>query len=271
MAVGYAAARIAAEDPAAVLAVLPADHCVSNARAFAAAIRKAAKAAAQAQVLVTLGVKPTRAETGYGYIQIGSALGRKHSGLHVVKRFVEKPSLPRAKRFLKQGGFLWNSGVFVWSAATILREIEACSPSLARALAPIRKMPRSGARAKDAVSKAYRNAPSIPIDIAVLEKSRCVWTLPVDFSWSDVGTWAALAAELGVDTHANCTLGGEVEFYDAYGNLVWGEKRLVVLLGARGLAVIDTGDALLVADLARSPEIKKIVEKFSAQKREDLL
>lgn len=270
MAVGYAAARIAAQDPAAVLAVLPADHCVPDARAFAAAIRKAAKAAARAQVLVTLGVQPTRAETGYGYIQIGAAVGAKYPGLYAVKRFVEKPASARAKRFLKQGGFLWNSGVFVWSAATILAEIEACAPALQRALTPIRKTPR-GAGAKAAVAKAYRAAPALPIDIAVLEKSHRVWTLPVNFHWNDVGTWASLAEELGVGAQANFTLGGEVEFLDAHGNLVWGQGRLVVLLGTRGLAVIDAGDALLVADLARSPEIKNLVEKFPTQMRKDLL
>lgn len=270
MAIGYAAARIAAEDPEAVLAVLPADHRVPDAKAFASAIRRAARVATQENVLVTLGVQPTRPETGYGYIEVGAETDAKDPGFYSVRRFVEKPNLAQAKRFLARKKFLWNSGVFVWSAAVILQEIETCAPVLHRALIPIRQRTR-GARGKQALAEAYGSAPSLPIDIAILEKSRRVWTLPVDFHWSDVGTWASLAAEIGVDAQTNGVLGGEVKFLDAHGNLVWGEGRLVVLLGTSRLAVIDTGDVLLVADLARSPEIKNLVEYFSANARKDLL
>jgi len=267
MAVGLAAARIAAEDADAVLAVLPADHVIPDAGAFAAAIARAARAADRAGALVTLGVEPTRPETGYGYIAVGAPVGRAHPGLHRVRRFVEKPSLARARRFLARGGFLWNAGIFVWRASAILGEIERCAPDLARALAPLRRAPRS----RTALARAYRSAPSLPIDVAVLERSARVWTLPVRFHWNDVGNWASLADELGVARGRSRVVAGDALLEDAGGNLVWGGARLVALLGVEGLAVIDADDALLVARLERAGELRRVVARLREQGRRELL
>jgi len=142
LAVALAATRIASEHPDAVLAVLPADHRIPAVGAFARAIRRAAAAADRADVLVTLGVRPTRAETGYGYIRLGDPAGSEFSGLHRVARFVEKPNAARARRFLQHGGHLWNAGIFVWGVRTILEEVEAHAPGIYRALAPVRRSPR---------------------------------------------------------------------------------------------------------------------------------
>ena len=267
MAVGLAAARVAAVDPDAVLAMLPADHVIPDARAFADAIARAARAAAGDGALVTLGIRPTRAETGYGYIEVGAAVGRRHAGLRSVRRFVEKPSPSRARRFLRSGGFLWNAGLFVWKASAILDEIERCAPELGRALGPLRRAPRSPA----ALSRAYRAAPSLPIDVAVLERSRRVWTLPVRFHWSDVGSWASLAEELGVAAGRSRVVAGDAVLEDADGNLVWAGDRLVALLGVEGLAVIDADDALLVARLERSGELRSVVRRLRERGRSDLL
>ncbi|HTY19968.1 MAG TPA: sugar phosphate nucleotidyltransferase [Myxococcota bacterium] len=267
MAVGFAAARIAAEDPGAVLAMLPADHVIPDARAFAAAIARAGRAAASAGVLVTLGIAPTRPETGYGYIEVGADAGRGHGGLFRVRRFAEKPSRARAQRFLRRGGFLWNAGIFVWKASDVLDEIARCAPDLSRALAPLARTPRSRA----ALERAYRAAPSVPIDVAVLERSRRVWTLPVRFHWSDVGNWASLAEELGVAPGRSRVVAGDVVLEEAGGNLVWAGDRLVALLGVEGLAVIDSGDALLVAPLARCGELRRVVARLRERGRVDLL
>jgi mannose-1-phosphate guanylyltransferase len=260
MAVGFAAQHIAAADPDAVLAVLPADHRIPDAGAFAAAIRRAARAARDAQALVTLGVTPTRPDTGYGYIQVGLAAGAAHPGLRRVKRFVEKPDAARARRYLRRGGFLWNAGIFVFTARAILEEIEACAPKLHRALAPLRRTPR--ARSGSAVERAYRRAPSLPIDVAIMERSRRVWTLPVNFHWSDVGTWLSLADELGVGPGATRVLGGELLFDEPGGNLVWGDRRGIALLGVEGLAVIDTADVLLITKLDGSSDVRRIVARL---------
>ena len=289
MAVAWAAQRIEAEDPDSVLAILSADHHIPNTRAFAASIQRCARAAASAGALVTLGVIPTRPDTGYGYIQQGKSAGASFPGLYRVRRFVEKPDSKRAQRYLVSGHYLWNAGVFVFSAATMLGEIEACAPDLHRALAPIRSKPRG--RNATAVAAAYRRAPSVPIDVAVMEKSRNVWTLPVDFAWSDVGTWASLGEELGVgsrtrspgpvrgvrtlgqragENEGNRVLGGEVLFEESASNLVWGGDRLVALLGVERLIVVDTEDAVLIADIDRSHEVRKLVAALVKGKRKDL-
>jgi mannose-1-phosphate guanylyltransferase len=275
MAVAVGALAVAAEDPAALLAVLPADHRIGDPRGFAAAVRRAARAAAAEGVLVTLGVRPTRPDTGYGYIGLGPGVGSPHFGLHRVRRFVEKPDRARARRYLRSGGFLWNAGIFVWTARAILEEIAAHAPEVEAALAPLRReleRPRGGrVPSAAALARAYRGAPSLPIDVAVLERSARVWCVPVAFPWSDVGTWQSLAEALGVNRTRTAVVEGEVVACDAPGNLVWGRGRPIALLGVEGLAVIDAGDALLVARLDRSGDVREIVRELRARGRHDLV
>jgi len=275
MAVAVAAQRIAQDDPDAVMAILPADHRIPDGRAFAAAIRRAAKAARAEGALVTLGVRPTRPETGYGYIRLGDPVGKAHAGLHRVARFVEKPSKARARRYLEDGRYLWNAGIFVWTARAILEEIELHAPEIHRALGPLRgpkgRPPRGAAAFRAAAVRAYRRAPSVPIDVAVLERSRRVWCLPVSFRWSDVGTWESLAETLGVDANVTRIIDGDAVLCDSGGNLVWAQDRPIALLGVSGLAVIDTGDALLVAQLDRSGDVREVVRRLRKKGRDDLV
>jgi len=296
MAVAWAAHRIAAADPDAVMAVLSADHHIPDVKAFARAMRTAADAAHRAGVLMTVGVRPTRPETGYGYIHVGDSPGEGWSDIRRVRRFVEKPGAARARRYLALGDYLWNAGIFVWSARTLLDEIETCAPDLHRALAPLRAKPKG--RNAEAVKRAYRRAPSLPIDVAVMERSQRVWTIPADFAWSDVGTWASLAEELGVgrkrraraatgtrpagrrgrrsagdrsaDENGNRVLDGDVLLEASHSNLIWGGDRLIALLGVDDLAVIDTDDVILVTKLEHSPDVRKFVAALKAKKREDL-
>jgi mannose-1-phosphate guanylyltransferase len=267
MAVALAAACIARREPGAVMAVLPADHRIDDARAFAGALRLGARAAVSAGVLVTLGVRPTRPDTGYGYIRMGGRAGRGHTGLHRVERFVEKPDGTRARRYLRSGDYLGNAGVFVWTARDILEEIETHAPELADAVRTLRSAPPRG----PALARAYRQAPSLSIDHAVLERSRRVWCLPVSFGWSDVGTWSSLAETLGAGAAKSAVVDGETVLCDAPGNLVWGGKRLVALLGVEGLAVVDAGDALLVARLDRSDELRRIVKELRGRGHRNLV
>jgi mannose-1-phosphate guanylyltransferase len=269
-AIALAASRIAADDPDAVLAVLSADHRIPDAAAFAASVRRAAPAAATG-ALVTLGVEPTRAETGYGYIRLGRPAGPKFRGLHRVARFVEKPDRARAKRYLEHGGFLWNAGIFVWTARSILAEIERCAPALAEALEPVRRAATRGRALGPVLARTWPRMPSEPIDTAVLERSRNVWCLPVKWRWSDVGTWRSLAEELGVNGAASRALEGSALFFDAPGNLVRAHDRPIFLLGVEGLAVIDAGDALLVADLGRSGAVRDVVARLRKHGWGDLL
>lgn len=282
MAVAWAAQRIASMDKNAVMAVLSADHHIPDDKAFAGAIRLAAKAARDSDVLVTLGVRPSRPETGYGYIHLGREVGGEWAGLHKVRRFVEKPDEARARRYMALGDYLWNAGVFVWAASTLLGEIQLCAPELHRALAPLRR--RGVGRARAPVEAAYRRAPSIPIDVAVLERSHKVCTIPVDFAWSDVGTWASLGQELGMgdrkpnapaghsplDDSGNCIIEGDILALESSRNLIWGEDRKVVLLGVKDLVVIDTEDVLLVTKVSRSSDVREIVAELKRNGRDDL-
>jgi mannose-1-phosphate guanylyltransferase len=267
LAVALAATRIEREDPGAVLAVLPADHRIPDEGAFARAIARAARAAAGSGALVTLGVRPRRPDPGYGYLRVGPPAGPAWPGLHRVRRFVEKPDPARARRFLRAGGYLWNAGIFVFTAAALLREVEACAPEISAALAPLRRARGGG---PGLLARCYRAAPSLPIDIAVMERSRAVWTLPVRFRWSDVGTWSSLADELGVAPGATRTVGGELLYDERGGNLVFGRRR-VALLGIQGVAVVDAGDVLLVTQLERSSDVRRIVAALKARGRTDVL
>lgn len=264
MAIGLAATRLAARDPEAVMAVFPADHLLPDRRTFVAAIRRAAVVAVRAEVLVTLGVEPTRAETGYGYLRIGKSPGSEFPGFYRVARFVEKPSASRARRLSTDGRHLWNAGIFVWKAAVLLEELERYAPQIHRVLGPVRSCP-AGSGSRRARERAYRRAPKISIDFAVLEHSRRLWTQPVRFPWTDIGNWAALAEALGVDRRRSVTVAGRALSQSAQGNLVWGGRRPIALLGVDQLAVIDTEDALLIARLDRSGELKRLVGRVEAE------
>ncbi len=230
-------------------------------------------------MLVTLGVEPKRPETCYGYIQVGKPAGRGHGRLRQVRRFVEKPSLARARRYLAGGGYLWNAGVFVWRADVLLEEVERWAPALHTALVPLHRRPRS--RSGAGVRRGYAAAPSVPVDVAILERSQRVWTLPVRFAWSDVGTWLSLAEELGVgrrgrgrsqgaERDGNRLIAGEMLAVESSGNLVWGDDRLVALLGVEGLAVIDSGDVILVTQLDCSPDVRRLVALLNERGRVEL-
>ena len=275
MAVAWAAHRIIREDPDAVMAVLSADHHIPDVRAFAADIRRSARAAAGADVLVTFGVKPTRPETGYGYLHLGKPAGSAYPRLRRVRRFVEKPDAATARRYVRSRDYRWNAGIFVFKASTVLDEIAVCAPELDRALAPLRR----SARRRAQIEQSYSSAPSLPIDIAVMERSERVWSLPVEFAWSDVGTWQSLAEELGVGrptsrrvkaSASNRVIAGDLLQEGSDRNLVWGRDRLIALVGVEDLAVIDTGDVILVAKLDRSSNVRKLVARLNRQGRTDL-
>jgi len=270
-AIAFAAHRIAQEDPEAVMTILSADHRIPDARAFAAAMRRAAKAASKEDVIVTLGIEPRRPDPTLGYIRIGAEVGSPHRGVHKVSSFVEKPDLKRAKQFISKGGYLWNAGIFICKARVFLEELEANAPEIAAPLADLGKASLRGKAGKAAVHRAYRKAPSEAVDKAIMERSRRVWCLPVKFRWSDVGTWKSLAEELGVDRTVTKVIDGEALLCDSEGNLVRGQGRPVVLLGVSGLAVIDSGDALLIADLDRSGDVGKIPALLRKAGRRDLL
>lgn len=248
-AIGWAAARIHARDPRAVMAVLPSDHLIQNARAFLNALDKALRLARQDQ-LVTFGIVPTRAETGYGYLKT-----KRSGNVLWVERFVEKPDLAKAKQFVKSGAYLWNSGMFVWKTETILEAFRKYLPSVYAA--------------RGNMLKAWPNLPAISIDYGVLERADNVAAVAADIGWSDLGSWESLAEILPKDKSGN-SLKGNVTMLDCRNSFVWADKRLVATVGIHDLVIIDTPDALLVCPKHLSQEVKKLIEIFKKKQRREV-
>jgi mannose-1-phosphate guanylyltransferase len=252
--------RFSEDDP---VVVLPADHFIADVEKFAATIRAAAEAAREGAI-VTLGIAPTRPETGYGYIQTADNNSQSHSYL-AVERFVEKPNYETALQYLASGNFLWNSGIFIFTARTILSELEKCMPDLFQALKEIEEaIDRPDYEA--VVERVYAKLPSISIDYGVMEKTeRPIYVFKADFGWSDVGSWQALyeLRHNEYDGEGNLLL-AESAAVDSKRNLVYSRTgRRVALLGVEGLVIVDTPDALLVADINRSQEVKKFPEMLA--------
>lgn len=260
-AIGLACAAIAAEDPDAVVAVLPSDHAIAKPEEFRKLLAAAGALAAEQGKLVTLGIVPDRPATGYGYIESGDALG---GSAFLVKRFVEKPDAKRAKELVASGRYLWNAGVFVWRASDLLAEIDRHLPELGKGLRDWMRAPE-GQRAEIA-KRVFDAAPAISIDYAVMEKSDRVAVIPASVGWDDIGTFRSLA-----NMSESGTLARDVISIDAGGNLVHAPGKTVAFIGVDDLIVVDTPDAVLIARRDRAEDVKKVVDELAKRKRDDAL
>lgn len=242
----------------ATLLILAADHVIRDQDAFAAAIANARILAAQGQ-LVTLGIQPEGPETGYGYIEADGAK---------VLRFVEKPSLETATEYCASGRHFWNAGIFCFRAGTVLTQLETHAPVVLEAVRTCMAASQTlrGERTVQRVldAHAFEQAPNISIDYALMEKSSDVGVVPCEIGWSDVGSWSAISDMTDADACGN-KVDGEALLHDAANCYVRSEDRLVSLVGTHDLIVVDTADALLVADKSRAQEVKEIVRQLNAQ------
>ncbi|HXV14999.1 MAG TPA: sugar phosphate nucleotidyltransferase [Candidatus Krumholzibacteria bacterium] len=249
--------------------VLPADHVVEPAERFREQVRAAVRYLARADDLLTFGIVPTRAESGYGYIRLGDERWSEgQDRIHAAAGFVEKPA-PEKARELVAGGSLWNSGMFVWRAGAVLDGIAHHAPDLAAVLAPIEAA--VGTPGFEGVLKReYPRAPSISIDYALMEKARNVVVMRADFAWNDVGSWE-FVRDVGVpDADGNVVVGEHV-VVDAKDNTVVAPGRVVAMIGVEGLVVVDGGDAILVCRRDRVQDIKQIVAELKRRGRGDLV
>ncbi len=263
--IGWAASVIARSDPSAVMVVLPADHHIANTDEFRRILSRAIEYAATGRI-VTIGIQPTRPETGYGYIELREALDADAS---LATRFVEKPSRERAQEFLKAKNFVWNSGMFVMRADVVLREIKAHLPALAEGLVKLDAAAREGTEADEVIS-TYHSLPSISIDHGIMEKQKDIIVLRGDFGWSDVGGFATAWELAPKDENGNATIGDAIAL-DSLGCYVRAEGgRIVAVLGARDMVVIDTPDATLVVPRDASDRVKEIVDALKKRDRSTL-
>ncbi|HEX9080109.1 MAG TPA: mannose-1-phosphate guanylyltransferase [Desulfuromonadaceae bacterium] len=262
-AIGLAATIIAAHDPAGVMAVLPADHFIKDEDALRETL-VAASHAARNGYLVTLGIMPSRPETGYGYIEADMEL--RGEGPFPVRRFVEKPPLGEAVRYLDSGNFFWNSGMFIWRADAILSEIATHLPPLARRLAAISFTGDVWELSdlESQIEAVYRGVESVSIDYGVMEKSARVQVVPAEMGWSDVGSWSALPEVVAPDASGTVCINAAAHVaIDSSDCLIYADKRVVATVGVHGLVVVSTPDALLVCDRERAQDVKRVVEELS--------
>ncbi len=267
-AIGLAAALIAARDPSGLMAVLPADHFIKNERMLRDTLTFAGEVARDG-FLVTLGILPSRPETGYGYIEAETNLSNDGhvQGPFPVKRFIEKPPLAEAVRFLDEGNFFWNSGMFIWRVDTILEEMGTFMPTLHEKLVQLLKT-----CAKDnhtvlnaKISTLYKDIESISIDYGVMEKSSRVQMVPVEMGWSDVGSWSALPEVIEPDCSGTVCInaGGHIAV-DSSDCLIYADGRMVATVGVHNIVIVSTPDAILVCDRERCQDVKKVVEQLAA-------
>jgi len=261
-----AAAAVAAlvvqeRDPSGVLLLMPSDHRIADNGAFAAAVR-AGLAAAQSGSLVLFGIKPTTPATGYGYIRTGGPLNDLEPARQ-VQQFLEKPAIETAQAFLAAGEYLWNSGIFLLPAAVFLDELAALEPDILRsATAALSGAAREGKMVQlDAAALAA--CPSRPIDTAVMERTTRAAVVPVEFGWTDVGSWSALWDITERDSAGNA-VSGEVVSIDTTNSLLRSEGPTVATIGLDNVVVVATEDAILIADRSRDQEVKAIVERLRA-------
>jgi mannose-1-phosphate guanylyltransferase/mannose-6-phosphate isomerase len=263
-ALGLAALHLERLNKESIMFVLAADHAIRNDEAFLACLDKAADAA-RLGYLVTLGIKPDRPDTGYGYIREGSSYQeREMLGIRRVAAFVEKPDIETAKRYLKEGGYYWNSGIFIWKTKTLLQEIEKHAPKLYAGLVEIRESIGTE-KETEVIKRVFKNLQSVSIDYAVMEKTDKAVVIPADIGWSDVGSWSALDDVSEHNASGNIVFGNVIDM-ESSDSIIYAEKRLVATIGLKDTVVVDTPDATLVCSKDRSQDVKKIVEELKKRK-----
>ena len=265
-AIAVAALRALAENPDAILAVMPSDHVVRDEAGFIAAVQAAAKVAGTGK-LVLFGIKPDQPHTGYGYIRKGPPL-KGAAGAFGVEAFVEKPNAATAKSYLKDGTYYWNSGIFVLNARVLIDEMTRLNPEIvvAATASLANAKPDLGFTRLD--GEAFAAAPNISIDYAVMEKTREVAMLPIDVGWNDVGSWSSLW-DIAPHDDAGNFVQGEAVLTDTRGSYIHSGKALVATIGVENLVIVDTPDALLVADRARAQDVSKLVATLRATGRRE--
>jgi mannose-1-phosphate guanylyltransferase len=265
-AVALAAALVAQRDPRGVFAILPADHVIHDTRAYQADLRAAFAAAAGADVMVTIGIKPHEPATGFGYIQRGKAWETPaRRPFYKVKRFVEKPSLKVAQGYLASGDYLWNAGMFVWSVPVVLAALGRHAPALRAGLDGIMMGLARRRALASLLKKIYPALPKISVDYALLEKAGNVVVLPASFDWDDVGSWPAVARHHPKDAAGNVARGRTI-IEQGRNNIVVGEEgHLLAVIGADDLIVVHTPDATLVCPRHRAQDIKQLLKRIEAE------
>lgn len=262
-AVTLAALWAAQQDPNSCLLVMPADHLITDSAAFRQAADHAATMARDG-FLVLFGIRPTAPETGYGYIEMGNPISQQ---ANAVRRFVEKPDAATAIAYLEQGNYAWNSGIFCFKADVILDALATYHPAMLDAARAVWDASKADGD-KVELHANFAKLENISIDYAVMEKAKNIAVIPGDFGWSDMGAWSAVADVIPADEHGNKTNSSEAIIIDSHNTYIDSKDRLVAAIGLENVVVIDTPDALLVADRSKSQEVRQVVSRLKASGHE---
>lgn len=265
-AIAVAALHILAKDPTGIMVVMPSDHMIRNERGFAAAVQQAAKVA-EAGRLVLFGIKPDGPQTGYGYIKKGAAL-KDCEGAFAVAQFTEKPQKKVAEKYVASGDYAWNSGIFVFTARGFIDELGRLEPEILRAAEAALKGSRVDLGFVRLDAEAFAQAPSISIDYAVMERTARAAVIPIDVGWSDVGAWSSLWELAKHDEHGNAVEGNAL-LENTQNCYVYSERALVTTLGVKDLVIVDTPDAVLVADRSQVQNVSNIVKRLKEEGRRE--
>ncbi len=260
--IAYGIFRIMAENPEAVIAVTPADHLIKKEDEFMKVMNEAFRFASENDALLTLGIRPDRPETGYGYIQAN--LDQPVSGfgnLHKVKAFTEKPELKMAKLFLESGDFYWNSGIFIWRAASVLAAFDRHLPDIYHSFLEGKEKFSTPAE-KEFIKHAYAQCSSISVDYGIMEKADNVFVICTDLGWSDLGTWSSLYQHSDLDRNDNAVLNAKALTYNSEGNIISLPKgKIAVIQGLDDYIIIDSGDVLLIVSREQEQNIKRYLDE----------
>lgn len=253
----YASWKIKKRDPRANVIVTPSDHSIENVDAFREAIADAVEFAAETDAMVTLGMKATRPETGYGYIKADlSFASSRQKSIYRVDGFTEKPDRQRAEEYFAQNSYFWNSGLFVWSVSTIVNAFRVYQPELSRRFEKLLNV-YDTPEERDCIAQIYPDCEKISIDYAIMEKAEDIFVRPSDFGWSDLGSWTSLREHLDKDERGNATVGPDVALYETQNCIVHtsGERKVVVQ-GLDGYVVCERNGVLLICKLSEEQRIK---------------
>lgn len=266
--IAYACYKIKLQNENANIVVAPSDHIVMNQEEFAACVKRALKFAAESSNMVTLGIRPSRPDTGYGYIQFDENQQDKSGKMYKVKTFTEKPDLEMAKFFIQSGEFLWNSGIFVWSLKAIIEAFEAYLPEMNALFAEAYQSFNTN-QEEGLIKSIYTQCANISIDYGIMEKADNVYVHPADFGWSDLGTWGSLHDNSEKDLHNNAVVGNNVMLYDSKNCIVNVPKdKLVVMQGLDGFIVAESDQILLICKKDDEQEIREFVNQVKLNKGE---
>nr|WP_269206800.1 mannose-1-phosphate guanylyltransferase [Clostridium botulinum] len=259
--IGLSAVKLLKKDKDATMVVLPSDHFINQEKLFVDTIKQAVEIAERRRGLITIGIKPTRPETGYGYIQMGARINGNIPTFKIT-RFTEKPNLEVAKDFLIDGNYLWNSGMFVWRADVYLREMQKYLPEMYESLMAIYKSVDSE-QEEETINQQYELIDGISVDFGIMQKTRKAYVIKSEFQWDDIGSFSAMGRFF--ESYRGNSIKGKTFLEQSENCFIYGKEKLIIGFGIKDLIVVDAGDVLLVMDKNRDQEIKHLVNLLKEQ------